>query len=514
MSGLGKRLTYLFTSTKGLMLTAIALVSLIAAIWSTLSGPMVEWGIKDITVNLLGMQLVDAEREGRLIMLYHSIAYVVIAILVYLITATYKMKESWAAFINGIVTVGYLTATISGLGFAYFGHNWTLHGTWLLGLSLIFFAGWLLVVALWPWNKEYYLPKDSQLSHFKSGLDKERIAMWAVAVATLGSAMLAAWSGSYFSKGFNTFLAEDTVRIPEKSALDLAVIGHLHIMLALMGIAITLIVGRWLGFKGVWHKLAMPSMVLGTITLTLGAWAVVPYENIAHWIIYVGATFSMTGGLFMVIWGLPKITKDRLAEQGIEKATFGQTVKALFHDPLKFGVQWQMIYMNFNTSFVGIFMAIKLEDIFRVWPHREERIELSGHWHILSAIIATMILFLFADKVGLKGRARQIFGWSVLIGSDIAFGAMTTFEMKRLGVSEFMQQGLVNTLMLLADIGLAAVLIVLATFLVWRLADLFKKDGIWKTEHEIGGFDVTPTTEAERAAVIAKQKSQGQVVSK
>jgi len=367
-----------------------------------------------------------------------------------------------------------------------------------------------LAVAIWPWNKKYYLPKDSPYSHFKSGLDKERVAFFAVTLAALGSSMLAAWAGSYSGNGFETFLAEDTVRLPHKTSLDLAVIGHLHIQLALMGIAVTLVVGRWLDWKGFWHKLGMPAMVLGTITLTLGAWAVVPYESIAHWIIYVGATFSMTGGLFMVIYGLPMITKQRLAEQGIKKATFVQGLKALLHDPLKFGVMWQMIYMNFNTSFVGIFMAIKLDDIFRIWPHREERIELSGHWHILSAIIATMILFYFADRIGLKGKARQIFGWTVLIGSDIAFGAMTTFEMKRLGVSEYMQQPVVNTLMLLADFGLAVVLISLAIFLVWRLMDLFKANGLWKRELEIGGMDVTPRDdENETKKDVTNVKGQG-----
>ncbi|MCK4782842.1 MAG: hypothetical protein KAV87_03755 [Desulfobacteraceae bacterium] len=32
------------------------------------------------------------------------------------------------------------------------------------------------------------------------------------------------------------------------------------------------------------------------------------------------------------------------------------------------------------------------------------------------------------------------------------------------------------------DIGLGVVLIVLATFMMWRLIDLFKKDGRWAKE--------------------------------
>ena len=479
MKGLQERLRYLLTSTNGLTLTAIAMIMLVTTVWGTLSGPMAEWGIKDITVELLGMELDPAAREGRLVMLYHTIALAMMAIMVYLITANVRMRDRQVANINGTVTVGYLTALVFGLGYAYFGQNPTFHGLFLLGLSLVFAAGVQLAVAPWPWQDEYRLGPDSPYARTAGGLDLERTAFWTMAVSTLGSAMLGAWAGSHWGFGFSTFLAEDIIRLPHKNALQLAVIGHLHIMLALMGIAITLIIGRWFDFRGVWHRIAMPCMILGTAVLTLGAWAVVPYQVIAHWIIYVGATFSMLAALFLVIYGLPKLVHDRLAEQGVENATLWQKTMALFHDPLKFGSLWQMIFMNFNVSGVGIFMAVKLDDLIRVWDLREERIELVGHWHVLAALIATITLFYVADRMGLQGKARQWFGWTVIIGSDVAFGAITAFELKRLFVSEYTQQPLVNTLMVLADIGLGAVMVIVGVFLIRHLADLFKSRGYW-----------------------------------
>jgi hypothetical protein len=159
-----------------------------------------------------------------------------------------------------------------------------------------------------------------------------------------------------------------------------------------------------------------------------------------------------------------------------------QKLRALLWDPLRFGVGWQMVFMNFTVSGVGIFMAVKLDEIFRVWPHREERIVLTGHWHILSAIIATIILLYYADLAGLKGKARRWFGWMVILGSDLAFGAVTVFEMKRLFVSEAGQQGLVNWTMALNEAGLATVLLVLAGLMIWRLVDLFKREGRWQEE--------------------------------
>ena len=55
MDKLKKRFTYLFTSTKGLALTEATNPWVATAAWGMLSGPMVEWGVKDFVVKLLGM---------------------------------------------------------------------------------------------------------------------------------------------------------------------------------------------------------------------------------------------------------------------------------------------------------------------------------------------------------------------------------------------------------------------------------------------------------------------------
>jgi len=481
MQAIKKRLTFLFTSTRGLALVGIAAVALITAIWGTLSGPMVEWGVRDITVKVLGMDLVQAEREGRIIMLYHTISMTIVAIEVFFITGIVSIKRHQQVTINATITVGYLLSLVFGLIFGYFGHNFVFHGLFLLGQSLVFFAGILLAVALWPWQKEYRLAADSPFAHTKKGVDLERVAFFVMAIATLVSATFGAVTGSYWGNGHETFLAEDLLRSPEKSLLQKSIIGHLHIMLTLIAVSLTLIVGRWLKFKGIYHKIAMPLMIAGTIITTAGALSVV-WLPWAHTTIYFGSTFIMLAALLYVIYSWDKLIKDRVKELGLENPSGWQKFKALLHDPLKFGSGWQMVFMNFTVSGVGIFMAVKLDEIIRVWPHREERIILTGHWHILSGLIATIILFYFADLSGLKGKARKWFGWVMIVGSNLAFGAVTVFSLKRLFVAQTAQQAIVNTTMLLADIGLAAVLVIVAVFLLWRLYDLFLKKGRWAEE--------------------------------
>ena len=479
------RFNYLFGSTKGLILVAIAMIAIVAAIWGMLSGPMAELGVREVVVKALGMDMVQAEREGRIIILYHSIAMAVVAIETYMVTGLLKMKASFKTAIRALITVGYIVTMIFGLLFAYFGHFWAFHGLYIAGLTLIFSAGVLMIIALWPWNKEYYQP-DKDYSRTKGGVDLERVAFFATAVTTVLSALFGAVPGSFFGNGFEVFLAENIIRLPEKTTMEYSVIGHLHIMLALIAIMLTLIIGRWLNFKGMWHKFAMPLMILGTIVLNLGVWGVVtPLEPVAHMIIYVGATPSMLAALFLLIWSWGMLARTGTAH--LKKPNFGQKLSAMVRDPLKWGPTWQMLFMNFTTSGIGIFMAVKLDEIFRVWPAREERIELTGHWHVLSAIIATIILMYYGDMLGLKGRIRQLYGWGLIILSDVAFASVTIFEMKRLFITEAEQQPLVNVLMYLMDGGLGLLLVLLAVVMVWRLIDLFKHKGRWTEEmtHEI-----------------------------
>ena len=474
------RFHYLFGSTNGLALVAIGLIALVTVFFGMLSGPMAEFGISAVVVRVTGMDLVESEREGRIIMLYHSIAMAVVAIEVYFITGILPMKKHQVSMINATITAGYMCSMFFGLWFAYFGHNFVVHGVFIFGNSLMFFGGVLLAIALWPWSKQYLI-KDRSYSRSKNGINIERVAFFTMAVAMLGSSLFGAMAGANLGTNFEVFLAEDLIREPHKTILQKSIIGHLHIMLTLIGIAITLTVGRWLDFKGILHKIAMPMMIIGTIVISIGAWSVTLFDW-AHTIIYVGSVFVLMAALFFVIYSWDMLIRTGIKEKGLKKGNFGQKISALLRDPLKFGVGWQMVFMNFNVSFVGIFMAAKLDEIFRIWPHSDERVTLTGHWHILSGIIATIILLYYADRIGLRGKARKWFGWTVIIASDIAFGAVTIFTMKRLFVAESAQQPLVNWTMILVDIGLAITLVALALLLIWALSDLLKKNGRWRKD--------------------------------
>ena len=52
MQFLKTRFNYLFNSTKGLILVAIAMIGVVTAIWGMLSGPMAEMGVREIVIGM------------------------------------------------------------------------------------------------------------------------------------------------------------------------------------------------------------------------------------------------------------------------------------------------------------------------------------------------------------------------------------------------------------------------------------------------------------------------------
>ncbi len=489
MKGVSARLRYLFGSSRGLVLGTVALIALTAAFMGMLSGPMAEWGVRDFWIRLWGMDLDPAEREGRLIFLYHAFAMAVIAVEVYMLTGLYRMRENLRLVIHILITVGYLSAMIFGLAFAYWGHNWVFHGLFLFGQSLIFAGGLVLAAALWPWDKAFRLPADTPYWRLKGGVDGERLAVFIMAVATLISAVYGAVPGSFYGHGFEVFLSEDIIRIPYHTPLELAIVGHLHIMLVDIAVAAVFIVSRWVDFKGWPQKWAMPLNIIGTVIISVGAWMVVPFRDIAHKVINVGAGFLMIASVFLAIYVWRRQIQVGLARQGREPrlAGLGAKLKAMLHDPLPWGATWLMLFMNIVVTAPGVYMAIKL-DMFRRWLLREEKIGLVGHWHILAFIIASILLLYYLHLAGVQGKARQWLGWIVILGAMTATLAANVLVLKRVFVPEILEQPLVARTLIVMDIALSLFLVALAAFLIWRLVDLFKPQGRWYAEWQQPAF--------------------------
>ncbi|OQY19879.1 MAG: hypothetical protein B6I34_09080 [Anaerolineaceae bacterium 4572_32.1] len=451
MRALLKRLDYLTRSTRGLLLMATAWDALIVASLGMLSGPMQE-------IIHLPITLVDAERVGRIIMLYHALAVPFMAAVTYLILDMVPTTEKLARTIRQAITPGYMLVSLGGLTFAYLGHNWIFHGIFLLGMSLVFYAGVLLLVGLWPWR---HPNTDPAYAHIGT-LSLERMAFFVVTATTLISVLIGAGAGAFFGNGFEAVLAEDVVR-EEHNLGELAVIAHLHIMLALIDVAIFLLVVRKFDLKGALHKFAMPLTIVGTLIMSGGCWGVMLWEDIAHTFIYIGNSLVLLGALLMVIAGIGQLVKNRPSGQG--------ALRALLGNPLHFGLFFQLIWLQVVMVFPGLYTAAKLE-AFRAWPLEAERRILTGHWHILATISAVMMLLLVADRLNVRGWIRQVLGWGVVLGGNLAFTIALFYEFLPPEANR-------DWTTLYMDAGIGLFLIVLALFLGRRLIDLFSDKGRW-----------------------------------
>jgi hypothetical protein len=333
--------------------------------------------------------------------------------------------------------------------FAYGGRNWIAHGVYLVGLSLVFYAGVLLAVALWPCRR--WSTEPSRHAHL-AGIPLERLAFFMVAVFTLASAAIGGAAGAFFGNGFVAFLAEDIVRQDPHTTYQLMIIAHLHIMLTLIDVMILLLVIRIYRVEGRAHKVAVPLTIIGTAIVTLATWSVIGWEG-AHRIINIGSAFLLPGAMIVAIWGFANVLIR--GQLGMEPASLRQTLGALLCDPIRFGVYVELVFVNFVVTVPGVYVAFNLET-YRSHAYLEvERSILVGHWHVLATLSAVLVLFLIADRLGTRGWVRQIVGWGLLLGSSLSFIFVTVYMFRQPGQEKawtvpFFEIGIAMSLLALA----------------------------------------------------------------
>jgi hypothetical protein len=458
MSDITKQTRRPFASTEVLLLLVTGWETLIVAFMSTFSatGPL-KW--VDVPAQL-GITLDEAGRVGRVIMLYHSLAIPFVAALVYFILDLLPFEKQVLRLVRPTITIGYLLSSVGGLGFAYFGAGWIAHGLLLVGLSLLFYAGVVLCVGLSPWRSRTKWHSVPRL---------ERLAFWLMALCALISAGIGGAAGAYFGNGFDAFLAEDVLR-DEHNLGQRAIIAHLHIMLTLIDVALLLIVARTVGLRGRAQRWTMLLIIIGTTIASVATWSVMVVEGIAHKIINVGALFLLAAGGLVAIWGFVQLIQEQLAMAGRGRAGIVQKIEALLADPVRFGMLFELLFVNLVVTSPGVYVAFNLETYRQPAYLEVERTIAVGHWHVLATLSAVIALLMVVDRLRVAGRLRQIVGWGVLIGSTLAFVFVPFYIFRLPGQDKTWPLPFV-------DVGIGVLLIALATLLVDRLARWPGDDG-------------------------------------
>ncbi|HEY76154.1 MAG TPA: hypothetical protein G4O00_08235 [Thermoflexia bacterium] len=437
------------SKTERLLLIVTIWEAVLVALVSPLSatGPLAGLRVAD----WLGLD--EAGRVGRIVMLYHSLAVPFVAALVYLVLDLFPVAERRAEVVRSTVTAGYVLTSLGGIGFAYLGGGWIAHGLFLVGLSLVFYAGAVLAVGLVPWRVG---GADDPRSY---GSAVERWALWLTVLYTLITAAIGGATASFFGNGFEAFLAEDVLRV-EHNLGHKAIIAHLHAMLMLIDIVILIIVGRTFRLDGTPYRVAMWLTIVGGAVATFATWSVMVIE-FAHKIINVGVFLLLIGGGTVAVQGLARLIRERQTE-GVSG------LRALLTDPVRFGMLFELLFVNVVVTAPGLSVAFNLE-MYRQPEYLEvERAIAVGHWHVLATLSAVIVLFLVVDRLRVRGWLRRLVGWGVLVGSSLAFIFVQFYMLRRPGEDP-------GWTIPFIDAGVALFLVALAIFLGVQLARLLNR---------------------------------------
>jgi hypothetical protein len=399
-----------------------------------LGGPLLE----------LDLPMDDISRAGRLILLYHGLAVPVIAVCAYFVLEFMDVREKFKSRVKWPLFIGSILASANALLYAYlFPEGWILHGLYLVGLSLCFYAGVMLLLGVFP--TKTFPARESGRSIL---LGQSALALLTFCI--LVSVFLGGAIGAFFGNGMVPLLAEyflrdyDHVLYPELF-VD-AVKAHLHIMLALIDVIILLIIYRYtvMDQKGKWYRISMILAIPGMLIMSIGSWAVTfnkfeiwPMDM--HYLIYAGSAILVTVGLILALTGWNRASKSVLGD-AYESASWVTRGKAVITGaPVKFAMYFQFIWVNFVMTFGGIFLALSLRGptdpegssplvsvlpfaAFRDGPVAVEETVARGHWHILATLSAILLLLFFIEVLDIQGMARKAMAWFLFAGSVVAFG--------------------------------------------------------------------------------------------
>lgn len=448
----------------------------VLVILSTLSDPVVE-RLGSIFPDVFPLKQLDPSRHtARTIMLYHSLAIPFVVITAFLFLLKYAKRDALANQAHWTLLPGALISGIFGMDFAYGTESWISHGLFLFGQSLVFYGGILFIIALWP-SKE--LSENTETSDFSiKGISLESANIIITAVAILISVALGGIAGANFGmvdpatgKTWLPILAESAVRSDLSNvgwSFKEMVVSHLHIMLALLAGMVMLLSMRYVDMKGKAAAWANILYTPGVIILSVGAWLVITPWEYAHVVINVGAGFLLMVGAIIAIYGWRTIAIEKL---GLEysNATLTSKLTSIFKDPVKFGLYFQLVWVNIVSTFPGVFVAINLDERYRTEAYTEIEYSFNvGHWHILATLIGVMVLLMITDEFNIQGAYRIVIGWTATIGSIVGFGAALVYILRTPATPE----GSILIQMLIIDLGLGFLffgIIALSSWMVLRL---------------------------------------------
>lgn len=371
-------------------------------------------------------------RSARIIMIYHSLATPFIVAVTFWCLQYFNVRDKLIPAMKITLVPGAIIVGISGLIFAYTRIRFY-HEVFYFGLFLVFLGGVIFAIAAFPIPYKFPKTKDATKGSLFFGINLENYSLWLLAVCVLVSIVFGALAAiENFTNTIwlldrphqDAYFAEEIVRILIHDIPEEFIVSHLHIQLALSAAMITMIGYKISKIKGRIYHIMLFFCPVGIITISYGAWV------LNHYLIWVGAAILILTTVALSINGLKEISKDYLGEK-YTSASRGTRLKAIFTDSVGFALYFIYLYAQIVVTICGISVGLRTRYIYRQHEYTNVEYDFNvGHWHLLSVLLATLILLIAIKHFKKEGLMRKITGWVLFVGGLTTFTAANFYMLR------------------------------------------------------------------------------------
>lgn len=361
-------------------------------------------------------------RSGRLIMIYHSLAMPFLVANTFWIMEYYEIRKKWIPTLKILLEPGAYIVGIAGMVFAYTGLH-LFHTIFYFGLFLVFLGGIVFVIAAWPIPNKFPNPETAQEGSMFHGFSLENYALVVLAICVIISAVYGAFAAIEnftgtiwgFGREPQAFLAEAIIRKHSHDLVEDLIVSHLHIQLAQCAAMVVMVGYKTTHVKPKTYKKILIASPIGVLVISWGAWI------LKHPIIWVGAGILILCTTAMAIEGLKEASMKYLGER-YETASKWEKFKGIFPDPIKFTYYFVFLYAQIVVTIAGIYVGLNTIETYRRYEYTFLEYGFNvGHWHLLSVLLAILLMIQSIDYIKVSGTPRKWFGWIMFIGSNMTF---------------------------------------------------------------------------------------------
>jgi hypothetical protein len=377
-------------------------------------------------------------RTARFIMIYHSLAVPFLVANTFWIMEYYEIRKKWIPTLKILLLSGAFMVGIAGMifGFTYIR---IFHEIFYFGLFLVFLGGIVFVVAAFPVPNKFPNPDKAIQGSIVNGLNIEHMNLVILAICVMVSTIMGAiaalenFTGTVFPPELLihgkrepvAFLAEAIIRHPHHDVVEDFVVSHLHIQLAQSAGMVLMVGYRTSKISGKAYTGVLLANAIGVIVISYGSWV------LDHYTIWVGAGILILCTITMGSFGLRNISKDQLGDK-YKSSSLGQKIKGMLRNPILFNYYFLFVMAHLFVTITGIIVGLQVDEFYRIPGTVELEYDFNvGHWHVLSVLIANILMCKAIDYYDVKGLQRKIGGWVFFLGGVLAFGGADIYMLRR-----------------------------------------------------------------------------------